>query len=46
MIGGLAAVGDGVVRVLSVGFLHTSLQLEWSRLQTKQYLNRLKKKKQ
>lgn len=43
MVGGMAALGDGLVRVVSLGFLHTRLQVEWSRLQVKWHLNKLKK---
>jgi hypothetical protein len=39
---GLACVGDGLVRVLSLGFLHTRLTLTVSKYQTKRHIMRLK----
>ncbi len=39
---GLVTLIDGLVRVFSLGFLHTTLPLNTSRKQTKAYLEKLK----
>lgn len=41
---GLAALIDGLVRVFSLGFLHTTLPISTSRKQTKAYFEKLKSK--
>lgn len=40
---GLAQVGDGLVRVLSLGHLHTRLALEQTRRASKRRLEQLKR---
>lgn len=35
MVFGSAAICDGLIRVLSLGFLHTRMTLNWSRYQAK-----------
>lgn len=42
MLFGLACIGDGLVRVVSMGFLHTRLTLIVSKHQTKRHFMRLK----
>jgi hypothetical protein len=37
---GLACLADGLVRTLSLGFLHTSLPLRTSRWQARRYFER------
>lgn len=41
---GFAAIGDGLVRVLSLGFLHSRFTLTVARNQTLRSIDRLKKK--
>ena len=43
MVFGLCTIGDGLVRVLSGGFLHTTLTLDWARNQAKASILRMKK---
>lgn len=43
MVFGCAAVCDGLVRVVSLGFLHTRLTLNWSRRQAKRAIRKPKK---
>lgn len=40
---GLAQIGDGLVRVLSFGFLHSTLALTVSRQQAKSMIQRAKR---
>ena len=42
MIFGLCSIGDGLVRVLSFGFCHATLSLDWSRYQVKVQIKNLK----
>lgn len=35
MVFGLCAVGDGLVRILSFGFAHSTLTLDWSNRQAR-----------
>lgn len=39
---GLCCIGDGLVRILSCGFLHSTFTLDWARSEAKQRFNKLK----
>lgn len=39
MVFGLCAVGDGLVRILSFGFAHSTLALDWSNRQARLGIN-------
>ncbi len=41
---GFCSIGDGLIRVLSFGFLHSRFTLEYARRQAKKNLERMKKK--
>ena len=43
IIFGLCQIGDGVVRVLSLGWLFTSLPIDCARKQALKYFNKLEK---
>jgi hypothetical protein len=42
MLFGVAQIADGIVRLLSLGFLHTRVPLELSRLQAKRVIERMR----
>lgn len=43
IIFGFCTIADGCVRVISLGFLHTTLTLDWSRNQAKKAILNLKR---
>ena len=45
MIFGLCAVGDGLVRFLSLGHLHTRFCLEYSKRQAKKQIRKVKERR-
>lgn len=42
---GLCAIADGLIRVLSMGFLHTTLTLDYARNQVKRRFEKMKEAK-
>lgn len=40
---GLCAIGDGLVRLLSCGLLHSTLTLDYARNSAKRHFNRLRR---
>lgn len=43
MVFGLCSLCDGLVRLMSCGFLHTSLTLDWARYQATVQIRNLRK---
>lgn len=45
MVFGLCTIGDGLIRVLSFGFLHSTLAVDQTRRATKAMLERMKERR-
>lgn len=44
MVFGVCTIGDGLVRVCSLGFLHSTFTLDYARRQARKHIDNLKRK--